>query len=224
MVTPQIENIAISSLLPKVFHGMENTQRIEKSQVWLVPNLRFHRGCRICLQAESGGGKSSLLSFVYGNRNDYLGEIYYDDENIRHFDINKWCEVRMRHIALLPQEMRMFPELTVMQNLQIKNQITQHKTESQLLQLLEKLGVVEKVNDPLNTLSIGQQQRVAIVRTICQPFDFILLDEPVSHLDVENNKIAAAIIAEEAEAQGAGVISTSVGNPLLLDGAEIIAL
>lgn len=203
---------------------MEETPGIEKSQVWLVPNLRFHRGCRICLQAESGGGKSSLLSFVYGNRNDYLGEIYYDDENIRHFDINKWCEVRMRHIALLPQEMRMFPELTVMQNLQIKNQITQHKTESQLLQLLEKLGVVEKVNDPLNTLSIGQQQRVAIVRTICQPFDFILLDEPVSHLDVENNKIAAAIIAEEAEAQGAGVISTSVGNPLLLDGAEIIAL
>ena len=203
---------------------MEKTQRIEKSQVWLVPDLRFRRGCKICLQAESGGGKSSLLSFVYGNRNDYLGDIYYDELNVRSFDIDKWCEVRMRHIALLPQEMRLFPELTVMQNLQIKNQITQHKTEAQLLHLLERLGVGEKVNEPLSTLSIGQQQRVAIVRTICQPFDFILLDEPVSHLDVENNKIAAAIIAEEADAQGAGIISTSVGNPLLLDGAEIIAL
>ena len=203
---------------------MEKTQRIEKSQVWLVPDLRFRRGCKICLQAESGGGKSSLLSFVYGNRNDYLGDIYYDELNVRSFDIDKWCEVRTRHIALLPQEMRMFPELTVMQNLQIKNQITQHKTEAQLLHLLERLGVGEKVNEPLSTLSIGQQQRVAIVRTICQPFDFILLDEPVSHLDVENNKIAAAIIAEEADAQGAGIISTSVGNPLRLDGAEIIAL
>ena len=203
---------------------MEKTQRIEKSQVWLVPDLRFRRGCKICLQAESGGGKSSLLSFVYGNRNDYLGDIYYDELNVRSFDIDKWCEVRTRHIALLPQEMRMFPELTVMQNLQIKNQITQHKTEAQLLHLLERLGVGEKVNEPLSTLSIGQQQRVAIVRTVCQPFDFILLDEPVSHLDVENNKIAAAIIAEEADAQGAGVISTSVGNPLLLDGAEFIAL
>ena len=224
MVTPQIENIAISSLLPKVFHGMEKTQRIEKSQVWLVPDLRFRRGCRICLQAESGGGKSSLLSFVYGNRNDYLGDIYYDELNVRSFGIDKWCEMRTRHIALLPQEMRLFPELTVMQNLQIKNQITLHKTEAQLLHLLERLGVSEKVNEPLSTLSIGQQQRVAIVRTVCQPFDFILLDEPVSHLDVENNKIAAAIIAEEADAQGAGIISTSVGNPLLLDGAEIIAL
>ena len=203
---------------------MEKTQRIEKSQVWLVPDLRFRRGCTICLQAESGGGKSSLLSFVYGNRNDYLGDIYYDELNVRSFGIDKWCEVRMRHIALLPQEMRLFPELTVMQNLQIKNQITQHKTEAQLLHLLERLGVGEKVNEPLSTLSIGQQQRVAIVRTVCQPFDFILLDEPVSHLDVENNKIAAAIIAEEADAQGAGIISTSVGNPLLLDGAEFIAL
>ena len=203
---------------------MEKTQRIEKSQVWLVPDLRFRRGCKICLQAESGGGKSSLLSFVYGNRNDYLGDIYYDELNVRSFGIDKWCEVRMRHIALLPQEMRLFPELTVMQNLQIKNQITQHKTEAQLLHLLERLGVGEKVNEPLSTLSIGQQQRVAIVRTVCQPFDFILLDEPVSHLDVENNKIAAAIIAEEADAQGAGIISTSVGNPLLLDGAEFIAL
>ena len=203
---------------------MEKTQRIEKSQVWLVPDLRFRRGCKICLQAESGGGKSSLLSFVYGNRNDYLGDIYYDELNVRSFDIDKWCEMRTRHIALLPQEMRLFPELTVMQNLQIKNQITQHKTEAQLLHLLERLGVGEKVNEPLSTLSIGQQQRVAIVRTVCQPFDFILLDEPVSHLDVENNKIAAAIIAEEADAQGAGIISTSVGNPLLLDGAEFIAL
>ena len=203
---------------------MEKTQRIEKSQVWLVPDLRFRRGCKICLQAESGGGKSSLLSFVYGNRNDYLGDIYYDELNVRSFDIDKWCEMRTRHIALLPQEMRLFPELTVMQNLQIKNQITQHKTEAQLLHLLERLGVGEKVNEPLSTLSIGQQQRVAIVRTVCQPFDFILLDEPVSHLDVENNKIAAAIIAEDADAQGAGIISTSVGNPLLLDGAEFIAL
>ena len=73
-------------------------------------------------------------------------------------------------------------------------------------------------------MSIGQQQRVAIIRSIRQPFDFILLDEPVSHLDPDNNRIAAGIIAEEAERQGAAVISTSVGNPLLLDNAQQIKL
>ena len=120
--------------------------------------------------------------------------------------------------------MRMFPELTVMQNLELKNGLTRHKTRQQLLGLLERLGIADKADQRLGLLSIGQQQRVALIRAVCQPFDFILLDEPVSHLDRNNNLIAAGIVEEEAAAQGAGVISTSVGNPLLLDQARFITL
>ncbi len=198
---------------------MEVSDRIKRSQVWLVPELTFTKGCRLCIQAESGCGKSSLLSFIYGNRSDYQGDILFNAENTRGFSVDRWCQVRTAHIALLPQEMRMFPELSVMQNLQLKNNLTHHKTEAELKLLLERLGIGEKINDRLGTLSIGQQQRVAIIRALCQPFDFLFLDEPVSHLDRHNNEMAAAIIDEEARAQGAGVISTSVGNPLLLAGA-----
>ena len=74
------------------------------------------------------------------------------------------------------------------------------------------LGIGEKVDSLVSKLSIGQQQRVAIIRTLCQPCDFILLDEPVSHLDDANNAIVARLVSEEAQRQGAGVISTSVGN------------
>ena len=77
---------------------------------------------------------------------------------------------------------------------------------------------------PVGKMSVGQQQRVGIIRALCQPFDFILLDEPVSHLDSRNNLIAARIIAEEADRQGAGIISTSVGNPLLLEDALTLKL
>ena len=73
-------------------------------------------------------------------------------------------------------------------------------------------------------MSIGQQQRVAIIRSICQPFDFIVLDEPVSHLDEENNRIAARMVMREADRQGAGIITTSVGNRLLLDSLKTIKL
>ena len=90
--------------------------------------------------------------------------------------------------------------------------------------LLSRLGIEEKAHEKVSRLSIGQQQRVAIVRALCQPFDFLLLDEPVSHLDRQNNLSAATLIHEEATAQGAGVVSTSVGNPLLLDNATFIAL
>jgi ABC-type lipoprotein export system ATPase subunit len=219
-----IETITLHHLLPRVFRGMEETEALRASEVWLTPELTLRRGCRLCIQAESGGGKSSLLSFLYGQRRDYDGEILFDGTDVRTYSLSRWCELRTHSLALLPQEMRMFPELTVLQNLQLKNELTGHKTREQLITLLDRLGIAGKANDRLGILSIGQQQRVALIRALCQPFDFILLDEPVSHLDRANNLLAAQIVAEEATAQGAGIISTSVGNPLLLDGAEVVRL
>jgi ABC-type lipoprotein export system ATPase subunit len=219
-----IETITLHHLLPRVFRGMEETEALRASEVWLTPELTLRRGCRLCIQAESGGGKSSLLSFLYGQRRDFDGEILFDGTDVRTYSLSRWCELRTHSLALLPQEMRMFPELTVLQNLQLKNELTGHKTREQLLTLLDRLGIAGKANDRLGILSIGQQQRVALIRALCQPFDFILLDEPVSHLDRANNLLVAQIVAEEAAAQGAGIISTSVGNPLLLDGAEVVRL
>lgn len=219
-----INEIVIKQLLPCVFKGMEETERIRTSQIWEVPCFIFEKGCKICIQAESGCGKSSLLSFIFGNRSDYSGQILFDGTDIRTFGIGRWCDIRTRGIALLPQEMRLFPELTVMQNISIKNDMTGFKTETEISELLERLGIADKRDALVGKLSIGQQQRVAIVRTLCQPYDFIFLDEPVSHLDEANNRIVAAIVEEEAAAQGAGIISTSVGNHLLLDSPRYISL
>lgn len=218
------ETITIKKLLPEVFKGMEDSPAIQNSKIWENPSFTFKKGCRICLQAESGGGKSSLLSFIYGNRNDYIGEIFIDGVNIRKFDIKKWCELRCQEIALLPQEMRLFPELTVLQNIELKNQITGILDESQIDSYLSRLGISDKKNIAVAKLSIGQQQRVAIIRTLCQPFDFIFLDEPVSHLDEMNNRIVAEIIEEVALYRDAGIISTSVGNHLLLKNPEFVNL
>ena len=77
---------------------------------------------------------------------------------------------------------------------------------------------------PAARLSVGQQQRVAAIRAVCQPFDFLMLDEPVSHLDDQRNRTVAEIFDEEARTQGAGIITTSVGHRLLLDGLKTIKL
>ena len=65
-------------------------------------------------------------------------------------------------------------------------------------------------------LSFGQQQRVAFIRALCQPFDFLFLDEPISHLDDDNSRIMGELIIAEAKAQGAGVIATSIGKHIEL--------
>ncbi len=219
-----VENIELRHLLPLVFKGMEDSERIRTSRIWEVPSFVFDKGCKICIQAESGCGKSSLLSFIFGNRNDYSGTILFNGRDIRGLKVKDWCEVRTGSIALLPQEMRLFPELTVMQNINLKNDKTHHKQPGEIETMLDRLGIADKKDVLVKNISIGQQQRVAIIRTVCQPFDFIFLDEPVSHLDETNNRIVAEIVEEEAARQSAGIVSTSVGNHLLLNDPKFVML
>ncbi len=193
------------------------------SEVW-QQNVTLERGKRYLISAESGTGKSSMCSYIYGYRQDYSGVIAFDGNDIRTLTVEQWCDIRQRHIAYLPQDMRLFGELTAMENVELKNRLTGFKKLEEIHRLFEIMGIADKENSLASKLSIGQQQRVAIIRTLCQPCDFILLDEPVSHLDDENNRIVADLITQEAARQGAGVIATSVGNHLKMDGATIINL
>lgn len=202
-----MQKIVLLNTLPAVFAGREE----DRSEVWLR-NVEFERGKHYLISAESGTGKSSLCSYIYGYRIDYSGVMQFDGTDIRTLSVEQWCDVRKNHIAYLPQDLRLFPELTALENIQLKNRLTNFKTEKEIISYFERLGIPEKVNGPVGKLSIGQQQRVAIIRALCQPADFILLDEPVSHLDEANNAIVAQMVTEEAARQGAGVISTSVGN------------
>ena len=202
-----MQKIELQNTLPAVFAGREKNN----SEVWLR-NIEFERGKHYLISAESGTGKSSLCSYIYGYRIDYSGQFLFDSRDIRELSVAEWCEIRKRHIAYLPQDLRLFPELTAMENIQLKNKLTGFKTDKEIVDYFEQLGIPEKVNSLVGKLSIGQQQRVAIIRTLCQPADFIMLDEPVSHLDETNNAIVAKMVTDEAARQGAGVISTSVGN------------
>ena len=202
-----MNTITLHNTLPAVFAGRGDTG----SEIWLR-DVTFERGKHYLISAESGTGKSSLCSYLYGYRTDYSGTMAFDSRDIRQLSVAEWCQVRVHNLAYLAQDMKLFPELTALENIMLKNSITNHKTEKEIVGMMQQLGIGDKVNSLVAKLSIGQQQRVAIVRTLCQPCDFILLDEPVSHLDDTNNAIVAQMVMEEAKRQGAGVISTSVGN------------
>lgn len=214
-----METIKLINTLPRVFAGHDGIH----SEVWLQ-DVTLERGQRYLISAESGTGKSSMCSYIYGYRQDYSGDIAFDGQNIRSLTVAQWCEIRQRHIAYLPQDMRLFGEITALENVELKNRLTNYKSPVEIRQLFEALGIADKMDSLASKLSIGQQQRVAIIRTLCQPCDFILLDEPVSHLDEENNRLVARLITDEAQRQGAGVIATSVGYHLKMEGAKAISL
>lgn len=207
-----METISLNNTLPRVFAGHDGIH----SDVWLR-NITFDRGKRYLICAESGTGKSSMCSYIYGYRQDYSGDILFDGSDIRALAIAQWCEIRQRHIAYLPQDMRLFGQLSAFENVQLKNRLTGFKSQQEIVDLFQALGIGDKMDSLASKLSIGQQQRVAIIRTLCQPCDFIILDEPVSHLDQDNNRTVARLITQEAARQGAGVIATSVGNHLKME-------
>ncbi len=216
----RIDKISLHGLLPRAFADVACRQSVEVSQVWLG-ELTFNRGERYILTAGSGSGKSSLCSYIYGNRSDYEGTILFNGDDISRFGHSRWSEMRMRHIALLPQEMRLFPELTVLENIELKNRLTRFKTAGEIMDMLALLEIADKTAEPVARLSIGQQQRVALVRALCQPMDFLILDEPVSHLDAHCNRLAALLVERETAHQEAAVIVTSVGNALSIEAQPI---
>ncbi len=219
MIPKHIEEIKLDSLLPRVF----TREELPYSEVWRK-KLSFRRGGRYLVESASGGGKSSLAAFIMGARRDYEGKLFFDGQDASSLSIADWQEIRRSHIAYLPQELALFPELTAIDNIMLKCEICGDMDIQRINGWMKRLGIESRRTYPAGRLSIGQQQRVALIRSLCQPFDFILLDEPVSHLDEANNRLAARMVEEEAERQGAGIITFSVGNPLLIDNPEKLNL
>lgn len=214
-----MQRITLQHTLPKVFSGAKNIQ----SDIW-QQDVCFERGQLYLVEAASGTGKSSLCSYILGYRHDYEGTILFDERDALSLTINDWVDIRKNHISLLFQELRLFPELTAWENVQIKNGLTQFKKDSEIKEWFERLGIADKIDTPVRIMSFGQQQRVAMIRTLVTPFDFILADEPISHLDDKNSATMAEIMLAEAHQQGAGVIVTSIGKHMELDYDRIFKL
>lgn len=214
-----MERIRFENVIPNVFAQRNDIV----SDIW-HKDVEFVKGQKYLIEANSGTGKSSLGSFLFGYRNDYNGCITFDNADIRAYTSKKWCDVRRRQLAYLWQELRLFPELTALENVLIKNSIKGAQKKQTILEWFDMLGIGDKAASLVGQMSYGQQQRVALIRTLCQPFDFIFVDEPVSHLDESNADLMCHLLAREAERQGAGVIATSIGKRMQMKYDKIFRL
>lgn len=209
--------IELDNVLPDVFAGRENLV----SGVWRK-KLELEKGKSYLIEAASGTGKSSLCSFIYGYRKDYEGTIRFDDTDVRSLSGDRWTDVRQRNLGMMFQELRLFPELTAGENVILKNNLTHFRDEEQIRSWFSMLGIDDKWAEPVGRMSFGQQQRVAFIRMLCQPSDFLFMDEPVSHLDDANGSVMAKILDGEIRERGVGVVVTSIGRRLNMNyDAEI---
>jgi putative ABC transport system ATP-binding protein len=180
-------------------------EKIIHSQVW-NSSLVFNTGEKIQIVAPSGSGKTSLIHFLYGMRKDFTGKILYDNNSISNFDAAQFASYRQQNISIVFQDLRLFPEQTVLQNIEIKRQLNPFHTADKIAAMAKRLGIENKLNKLCKTCSYGEQQRIAIIRSLQQPFDFLLLDEPFSHLDDNNRKKAMELMEEEVALRKAAII------------------
>jgi len=192
-------------LLDKVLPVFFEPGKVLQSQVW-DKTITFSRCENIHIIAPSGSGKTSLIHFLYGLRNDYNGRISYDSSDIKNFDAEKFSVWRQQHISIVFQDLRLFTEQTVLQNLEIKRLLSPYHPEDNIVAMAKRLGIETKLNKLCKTCSYGEQQRIAIIRALQQPFDFLLLDEPFSHLDEANRRKAMELIEEESSKRNATII------------------
>ncbi len=168
--------------------------------------LSFSKEEKIQLIAPSGSGKTSFIHFLYGLRKDYKGNILFNKKNIAGFDAEEIAWYRSSHLSIVFQDLRLFADHTAYENIHIKKILNPFCTEDSIFEMAERLGISNKLNQPAGICSYGEQQRIAIIRALQQPFDFLILDEPFSHLDENNSKKAMALIEEEVEKRNAGII------------------
>jgi ABC-type lipoprotein export system ATPase subunit len=216
-----MQSIRLQGVLPVVFNGQLPSDPV--SEVWGT-DLLLEKGQAVLIKAASGRGKSSLCSYIYGLRDDYQGTISFDAYPVPEVSSEKWNYIRQNELGVLFQDLRLFADLTAVENVMVKAGLTKFCDEKKVITMLSELGLSDRLDRPVSLLSFGQQQRVAFVRMMCQKADFWLLDEPVSHLDHGNATIMVQMLQQEISRTGAGLIVTTIGHDLPYNYDKVLML
>ena len=211
--------ISLKNIIPAFLEK----EKIAHSEIW-GHNHTFKKGERIQIVAPSGSGKTSLIHFLYGLRKDYSGDVLFDEKKIKKLSAPQVADVRANKISIIFQDLRLFIDTVASENIEVKRSLSPYHPASRINAMAERLGIATKLSQNAGTCSYGEQQRIAIIRSLQQPFDFILMDEPFSHLDENNSIKAMELIEEEAAERGAAVIIADLAPVSFFKADRIIHL
>ena len=196
-----MESFVLNNIIPDFLE----TEKVIGSEIW-NQDILISKGQKIQLIAPSGSGKTSLVHFIYGLRKDYNGQILFDGNDVKSFSAEKLSGFRRSYMSIVFQDLRLFPEQTARQNIEVKRLLEPFASSERMEYMTALLGIQSKLDQPAKLCSYGEQQRIAIVRALQQPFDLLVLDEPFSHLDESNREKAMLLIQEEVAARNATML------------------
>jgi putative ABC transport system ATP-binding protein len=175
---------------------IENLSKIYRSKRNSVDalnevSLSIERGEFVSIVGPSGSGKTTLLLCLGGLIHPTQGKVHIEGVSIYDLDVRKRATFRLQNLGFVFQTFNLIPYLTALENVQIPLSLAgvlDGGQSERATELLEKLGLADRLDHKPSELSIGQQQRVAIARALANSPKIILADEPTGNLDPNMTK------------------------------------
>ncbi len=181
-----------------------------QSDIWNT-SRSFGQQQWIKIIAPSGTGKTTLVHTLYKLRQDYEGHVTWGGVSLSNISGDDLALLRQQKVSIIFQDLRLFPNLTARENIELNRVLQQPFYESSMIEeMAAQLGVSHILQQQASLCSYGEQQRIAIIRALMQPFEWLIMDEPFSHLDKANTTKAVALIDSECRKRKAGLIITDL--------------
>ena len=151
-------------------------------------NFEIEKGEFVSIVGQSGAGKSTLLKLIFAEEKPTEGEIFIKGKNISKIKSNKLPILR-RHIGVVFQDFKLLDKKTVFENVAFAMEVSGRSDadiKEDVPQVLEIVGLSDKIDNYANELSGGEKQRVSIARALVHRPDIIIADEPTGNLDLVN--------------------------------------
>ena len=166
-------------------------------------DLQIRQGEFVTIVGKSGSGKSTLLHMLGALDNPTSGKVWIDGQNIASFKEARLSKIRRRKIGFIFQAFNLIPSLNVWENIVLPLGLDgKPPHESYIKDIIDTLGLTEKIKNLPNTLSGGQQQRCAIARAIAAKPSIILADEPTGNLDTKTGDEVMSLLKTSAKKYG----------------------
>ncbi|MCP4455032.1 MAG: ATP-binding cassette domain-containing protein [Planctomycetes bacterium] len=212
-------NITLRTVCPSFLTGTG-------SDIW-GRDIGFPETTVVNVAAPSGTGKTSFMSILYGLLTDYTGTLSFDGKDAMSLTRRDWAQLRQRRLSFMFQDLRLFDQLTCVDNVLLKANQVKSADSANLAFIeaaFERLGMTSRMRALAGSCSQGERQRVAFIRALVQPFDWILLDEPFSHLDETCIVAMRDLLLEACDKNHAGMIVTSLAADTWLPYDSVVAL
>lgn len=162
-------------------------------------DLVIDHGERVFLCGASGAGKTTLMYTLAGLERPQMGRVSIEGEDIYKLSVKEQSRLRNRRMGYIFQSYYLLPELTALENVMVPGMIGSREVEARGVELLEAVGLGGRVNHLPAELSGGEQQRVAIARSLVNDPAIVFADEPTGNLDSKNGDEVMGLLLEFAE-------------------------